>query len=253
VHPVLVTVGAVTIRTWGFMAALGVMLGALLAGRLARARGLEAEDTVEALVVACTLAIVTARLTFVVLRAPFFVAHPGELLDLRAPGLSSLGGLVGLLLGGAWCARRHRLDPLDLLDVIAPAILLVVAVGRVGCLLNGCCYGTPSAAPWAVALPNGLGPRHPAPLYEAILVGALAASLSQRLARARPGAIVLGGIGGYALIRFLVEFVRDGIAVGLGLTLAQWVCLLISACAPACSRILCSSRSRPGSGGCPRS
>ena len=151
---------------------------------------------------------------------------PSVLLD---GGLTAYGGFLGGALGG-WLAMRGR-GFLPLADAAAPALGLGTAVTRLGCLLGGCDFGAVSAAPWAVRYPAGslayrahrdagwVGPYafdslavHPSPLYEAILglcLCALAlAWLHRRRGRALDGRVFVTVAGTYALVRFLLEFLR---------------------------------------------
>jgi phosphatidylglycerol:prolipoprotein diacylglycerol transferase len=159
---------------------------------------------------------------------------------LQAPGdvdLTSVGTWVGFT-GTGWYGalalgslsvlltlRLLHLPLLDTLDLLAPIVPLSQAVGRIGCLLAGCCRGSPSDLPWAVTYATGW-PRqaHPAPLYEAFLYVCVAAFLwSLRSVRIRPGGLfglylVLAGLG-----RFVVEFYRLNPKVALDLTAPQLV------------------------------
>ena len=71
-------------------------------------------------------------------------------------GLVFNGGLICAIILIAFYVRRHKLDFLELADIITPFILLGHGIGRIGCLLVGDDYGIPSNLPWAIALPNGL-------------------------------------------------------------------------------------------------
>jgi phosphatidylglycerol:prolipoprotein diacylglycerol transferase len=68
-------------------------------------------------------------------------------------GIVVYGGLAGGALAGALFLRRHRLSVLRLFDICAPSVMLGLAIGRIGCFLNGCCYGGVCTLPWAVAFP----------------------------------------------------------------------------------------------------
>jgi phosphatidylglycerol:prolipoprotein diacylglycerol transferase len=69
-------------------------------------------------------------------------------------GLVVYGSLIGATLAFAWFVRKHQLPALALADLIAPSLLAGLALGRIGCLLNGCCYGGESSSPWAVTFPR---------------------------------------------------------------------------------------------------
>ncbi len=95
----------------------------------------------DALVGALFAGVIGARLTFFVLEWPYYLAHPKEMLSLQFAGLTSFGGLA---FGLAWMliwAKRTKTPVYKMMDCIAPSFLIATAIGRVGCLLNGCCYG----------------------------------------------------------------------------------------------------------------
>ena len=151
------------------------------------------------------------------------------------------GSFLGAWAGGAaaaalFCRRRGKpFGPVaDALGLAAP---LGLAVMRIGCLLNGCCYGKPTSLPWGVtyrlrcAVPAALRgvPLHPTQLYEAagaLLIFAAVRRLSRPRGSLASGQGLLLSAGLYGIVRFALDFVRGGdpgIAVLLGLTLAQWI------------------------------
>lgn len=74
-------------------------------------------------------------------------------------GLVVYGSAIGGLFAFLWFTYRYRISRLWLADLIAPYMLLGVAIGRIGCLLNGCCYGDYCEAPWGISFPGGSGPQ----------------------------------------------------------------------------------------------
>ena len=113
---------------------------------------------------------------------------------------------------GAWMmARCKRLDPVEMLDVLSPGLMLGRVVGRIGCILNACCYGRPSDLAWSTPLPDGLSGlpvwRHPSPLYEAFLALALVGALAWWLSRRRfNGEMFLAMAFLYSGVRLGAEF-----------------------------------------------
>ena len=123
-------------------------------------------------------------------------------------GLASTGG-VATGLGAVWVtARLTRRPARELLDALAPAGILALAIGRIGCFLAGCCYGRPSAVPWAVVFPD-LGPpaRHPLQLYSAASDLGLLLLLSP--SRTAAGTVARRACIGLGLVRFALELLRD--------------------------------------------
>jgi phosphatidylglycerol:prolipoprotein diacylglycerol transferase len=124
-----------------------------------------------------------------------------------------VGGSVAVVLVKRWLGIRERRG-----NEIAPAIAIGLAIGRIGCLCAGCCYGTPTSLPWGVDFGDGVA-RHPTQLYEALF--ALAAFGLLLVARRRspaPGRLFTAFVTAYLLFRFAEEFVREGDRIALGIT-----------------------------------
>jgi phosphatidylglycerol:prolipoprotein diacylglycerol transferase len=136
--------------------------------------------------------------------------------------------VLGAVAGGYLCVfltKRAVGIRRPLGDLFAVAICAGEAVGRWGCLFGGCCYGRPTDVPWAVWQHDAF--RHPTQIYLSLacllILGAL-----WRFERASPpenGLFYLQGML-YCAARFLIEFCRETHAVGIGLSAAQWACLV---------------------------
>jgi phosphatidylglycerol:prolipoprotein diacylglycerol transferase len=127
----------------------------------------------------------------------------------QSAGLSSMGGIAAGLAVVVVVARAMAARPLEVLDALAPGTVLGFGIGRIGCWLAGCCYGTPADLPWAVAVERaGPMPRHPVQLYEAAADVAIAVALTAR-ADAGVGRTAARAMVGYGLTRIVVEVWRD--------------------------------------------
>jgi phosphatidylglycerol:prolipoprotein diacylglycerol transferase len=148
-----------------------------------------------------------------------------RMLSLDFTGKTVVGGLIGGYLG-VELAKKWVGITQSTGDAFAVALPLAQAVGRLGCLLNGCCYGTGWDGPGAVTL--GGAARHPTQVYESVILVGLAGWLwSRRLRPAPAGHLFRRYLVGYAVIRFALEFLRGDPSVTLGpLSLVQWVCLV---------------------------
>jgi phosphatidylglycerol:prolipoprotein diacylglycerol transferase len=146
------------IRGYGIMLLIAVVAGVGLAVSRAERRGLSGDLILSLATWMFALGIVGARLLYIGLywdeyRQQSLVSLFGGVLNLSQGGLVVYGALFGALLAFVLFVRRHRLPALVLADIIAPCMLLGLAIGRIGCLLNGCCYGGPCSYPWAVQFP----------------------------------------------------------------------------------------------------
>jgi phosphatidylglycerol:prolipoprotein diacylglycerol transferase len=165
-------------------------------------------------------------------------------------GLVFYGGLLGGTLAVALYLRREKIPLLPAADVMAPYLALGEAITRVGCFLNGCCWGAPSTLPWALRFPRGCAvhlaqvqegaipadaqqtvPVHPTQLY--MTLGLLAAFVVLKgvlKRKTRPGTVVLAYLLLYGAVRFTVEAFRaDSARPLLHMTVSQIVSLGLAA------------------------
>lgn len=174
-------------------------------------------------------AVLGAKLGMVLFETgPDLAASFTRMLALDFTGRTVIGGIAGGYLGVELAKRAVGITQ-STGDAFAVALPLAQGIGRIGCFLEGCCYGAAWEGPWAVDLLGA--PRHPAQLYEAGLDLGLAAALWALRGRTRvPGHLFKGCLAGYATIRFVCEFFRGDPHVLWGpLTAAQWVCLAAAA------------------------
>jgi phosphatidylglycerol:prolipoprotein diacylglycerol transferase len=251
-HPILLKVGPITLYTYGAMLVLAFSLATWLVGHILRElpRDLQLLTPGQAVDLSCLAllgGIVGGRLFFVALHWPFFLDEPQYLLALWQGGLVWYGGLFGGV-GAAWLyARRHRVPFRWVLDLFAPVLALGHAVGRVGCFLNGCCYGEVTDAWCGVIMPGEPRPVFPTQLAESLgllfLYGILrllqpVLSEPRRMAgrvegrpallAARPGRLFGIYLSGYAVLRFILEGYRgDQTVFWAGWTLQQLISIVI--------------------------
>jgi phosphatidylglycerol:prolipoprotein diacylglycerol transferase len=135
------------------------------------------------------------------------------------------GGLLGAIPVAWWYIKKHSLPLFRTLDVLAPAVALGQAIGRLGCFAAGCCYGAPSTAAWSVifhsedahalvGVPLGI-PLHPSQLYESLGTFLLLLWLLRILKNRRfEGQVFSSYLIAYAILRFSLEFLRGDVARG---------------------------------------
>ena len=160
-----------------------------------------------------------------------------DLLRLWDGGMSSHGGMIGVVLAIAYVCRRGRLSFLRVCDYIAPCAPLGLFLGRCANFINGELWGRVAGdgVPWAMVFPDGgAQPRHPSQLYEAGLEGLMLLVVLMLLfwrtkARWRPGLLMGVFALGYGIARFIVEFFREpdsqlaDFAARSGLSMGQWL------------------------------
>lgn len=232
-HPILFQIGPVTLYSYGLMIAIGFMVAITLASRRAKRLGLDPERIQSLGLVTLVSGLVGGRLGYVVLYWDFYLQNPLEILRLDHGGLVFYGGLgLGILMGLLYI-RRSKLPMAKTVELMIPPLVLAHALGRIGCFLNGCCYGKFTDLPWGVAFPPETLHRHPTQLYEfaaLLLLFVGLTVLGRRNFKEWTVPILYGLL--YGTWRFFIEFVRgDNPQVLWGLTVFQLVSLpIIAAC-----------------------
>ncbi len=224
-HPVLFELGPLRFYSYGLLIAVGFLAANALAAKRAAAAGLDPGRIQGVALTALITGLSGGRLAYVLLRWDLFRNNPLEILRLDHGGLVFFGGLAAGLLGGVWAIRRAGMPAARTVDLLIPPVALAHAFGRVGCFLNGCCYGKFTLLPWGVRFPGEEFRRHPTQLYEALALVAIFLFLKRLERRGPPAGTVLLAYGlSYGLWRFFVEFLRgDNPPIVLGLTVFQWI------------------------------
>lgn len=218
--------GQFTVGTYGLFYALGFLLALRLGVALARREGIDSARIIDLGIVALLAGFVGAKLALYLVDARYYIEHPGEILrNLRSAGVF-YGGFALAAAAGLVYVRRHRLPLGVMADLAAPPLALGQAIGRIGCLAAGCCYGRACDLPWAVTFTNPAAYQltgvplgvalHPTQVYHA-LADFLILAVTLRLLKGRhaPGQVFWVYVLLYAVLRFLVEFVRGDTARGL--------------------------------------
>lgn len=162
-HPVLIKIpifGGLTIHTYGVMVALGFVLGILWIVHESKRVGLEPSKMLDLIFYVIIAGIVGSRVFYVAIsQRSEFLADPLVILKMWRGGLVFYGGLISSVIVSFFFIRKHKLPVLLTIDIFAPAIAIGHAVGRIGCLMAGCCYGKElSHAAWyGITFPDGVG------------------------------------------------------------------------------------------------
>jgi len=235
-HPILFSVAGWPVYAYGVLLAAAYLAGLQLAVIRARRAGLDAARVMDLGIYLIIAALVGAKLMLIATDFRYFTSHPRELLSLVRAGGVFYGGLIGAFLVGLWLVGRYKLPVWKSADMYAPGIALGHVVGRLGCLMAGCCYGTQTAAAWGITFTSQIAadnagtplgvPLHPTQLYDAgaellILVLLL---VFERRGRPFPGRTFWLYILLYAISRFIVEIYRgDPRGTVWGLSTSQFV------------------------------
>lgn len=230
-HPELLRIFGLPIKSYGLMMVIGFALGIWRAGRVSKKRyGINSARVYDIALVVLFSGVIGARLVYVILdHVPW-----DEFIAVWDGGLSFHGGLIGALLAGWVYTRLAKISFWDAADMVMPSLAIGYACTRIGCFFNGCCYGAPTILPWGVRFGEDgflTPPSHPTQIY-ATLISFVIFLLLVKAERARKprGFVFSVYMGLYGLYRFLIEFLRAGYTADYwhwGLTQAQVVSVLM--------------------------
>lgn len=236
-HPYLFHFGSVAVPTYGVLVALGMAVALFIITKLAREQGLK-PDLVANLAIYCAFAgIIGAKLFMFLFDWREYFGHPERMFSresLQAAGVFQ-GGLLLAIVVAYFYMRTMGLPWLKTADIFAPGIAIGHAIGRLGCLMAGCCYGRECSAPWAISFHSPEAaelsgtplnvPLHPTQLYESLAEVAIFAFLYTRVRREHQQGEVIGWyLVLYSVARIVVEFFRfHEQNTVLGLSLTQWI------------------------------
>lgn len=226
-HPILFRVGSYEVPSYGVFLTLAFAAGIWVAQRRAAARGIDRERILDVCMLILFTSIVGARLLWVVTHLEQFQAPHGSWTDALNPfrggayvgfaGLSVLGGVVLATVSALGFLAWKQMPVLATADVLAPSVALGQAITRIGCLLNGCCYGLPCSGAFCIQYPPDSAVHaayhgaavHATPLYSAAAGLLFFVLLSALLRRAPfPGAVFAAFLALVGLERIFLDLVR---------------------------------------------
>lgn len=237
---------------YGILIVTGALVGAFIATRLARRRGIDPDHVWNALLIALILGVIGARLYHVIsspagtsIGLSYYLANPLEMLNFRQGGLGIYGAVAGGILALFLYTRYAKLNFAQFVDIAIPGLAFAQAIGRWGNFFNQELYGFPTGLPWGIPIdaahrlpmfadlakyPVESTLFHPTFLYESLWdlgMGLLLLYASLRWVKEKNGDLFL--IWGilYGLGRFLVEFQRPDAWTISGVATAQIIGLIL--------------------------
>lgn len=217
-HPILVKIGPVTIHTYGFLLAMGVLAAIWLCLRLAKKQGLDTRVLADFLFYTILVGLLGAKLFLLVTEFSYYSQNPGQIKNLIFSAGTFYGGLIFGALFAAWYIKKHKMDLPVLVDIMGPSVALAHFFGRLGCFMAGCCWGrdahgcsiavefTDKSATTGVELNT---PLYPTQLVESILNLLNFVFLMILYKRKKfNGQVFVLYIFNYSVIRFFIEFFR---------------------------------------------
>ncbi len=235
INPIAFTIGSFSVRWYGIMVALAVVVVVLwLFWEIRKGAKISYDQLFTAALIGIPSGIIFSRILHVIDLWDYYSAHPGQIVGFS--GLTIYGAILGAVLAVWIYSRFSRFRFGYVMDLLVPGVLLAQAVGRVGCTINGCCYGSaaPSWLPWSVVYTNSqcyapLGVAvHPTQVYEIVFLLIAFGVLFPLRKRFQPdGSLFLIYLGAYSAWRVGVGFLRDGTSFLFGLHQAQVIGIIV--------------------------
>ena len=203
------------VRWYGIMVALAVVVVVLWTMReVRRGANLSYDTILTAALIGIPSGVIISRLLHVLDRWDFYSQNPGLIFGFE--GLTIWGAVLGATLGIWIYSKFSNFKFGYFADLVAPGVILAQAVGRVGCTLNGCCYGTETSLPWGIVYtnPQSYAPLgvavHPTQIYEIIYLLIIFGVIFKLRGRFKPdGSLFLIYLSIYSLWRVGIDFLRD--------------------------------------------
>jgi len=221
------------IRWYGIMVALAVLVVVLwMLREVRRGANLSYDTILTAALVGIPSGVIISRLLHIVDRWDYYIVNPGQILGFE--GLTIYGAILGAVLGIWIYSKFSNFQFGYFADLVVLSLILAQAVGRVGCTINGCCFGTETSLPWGFVYthPESYAPLgvalHPTQLYEIVFCLIVFGVLLKLRGHFKPdGSLFLIYLSLYSLWRVGIDFLRDGTPFLFGLHQAQVIGIIV--------------------------
>ncbi len=213
-HPEICKIGPFTLYSYGLMLVLAFITATSLAMKQAKREGRSTELIFNLAFFVVVWGVIGARIFYVLENIRYYLNNPLDIIMLQRGGLSWFGGLLAASIFAVLYLKKKKISVYKTLDLLAPFVALAQGLGRIGCFLNGCCFGK-------IAVP--------VQLYSSLILVVIFVIL--RFLQDRPhktGEIFFAYLFLYSLKRFFIEIWRaDNPVVFLGLTLFQVISIAV--------------------------
>jgi len=226
-HPEICKLGPLTIYSYGLALVIAFVVSTLLASAQAKKQGIDPEIIFNLCFAVFISGIIGARIFYVLLNFSYYLHNPLEIIMLQKGGLAWFGGLILGTFSGIYYLKVKKLNVYKIADLLVPFVALAQAIGRVGCFLNGCCYGKESG--FGIYFPSHTAILIPTQIYSSLFL--ILIFIILRFLQERPhqeGAIFFAYLLLYSVKRFFMEFWRgDSPSFIFGLTLFQLISIAV--------------------------
>jgi len=235
-NPVALQLGPISIRWYAICIVSGLILAVYLSMKEAPRKKINPDDIIDFILIAFPLAILGARLYYVIFEWGYYSQHLGEIFAIWNGGIAIYGGLLTGALVLYLFSRRRLIEPIDFLDIAAPSVMIAQSIGRWGNFFNQEAYG--AAVKSLNYLPSFIRDqmyidgsyRQPTFLYESIwnLLGFLLILILRRKPQfLRQGEVTAFYLIWYGFGRMIIEGMRTDSLMFAGLRVSQWLSMIL--------------------------
>ncbi|HCV3400601.1 TPA: prolipoprotein diacylglyceryl transferase [Staphylococcus aureus] len=238
IDPVAFNLGPLSVRWYGIIIAVGILLGYFVAQRALVKAGLHKDTLVDIIFYSVLFGFIAARIYFVIFQWPYYAENPGEIIKIWHGGIAIHGGLIGGFIAGVIVCKVKNLNPFQIGDIVAPSIILAQGIGRWGNFMNHEAHGGPVSRAFLeqLHLPNFIIENmyingqyyHPTFLYESIWDVAGFIILVNIRKHLKLGETFFLYLTWYSIGRFFIEGLRtDSLMLTSNIRVAQLVSILL--------------------------
>lgn len=238
IDPVAFNLEPLSVRWYGIIIAVGILLGYFVAQRALVKAGLHKDTLVDIIFYSALFGFIAARIYFVIFQWPYYAENPGEIIKIWHGGIAIHGGLIGGFIAGVIVCKVKNLNPFQIGDIVAPSIILAQGIGRWGNFMNHEAHGGPVSRAFLeqLHLPNFIIENmyingqyyHPTFLYESIWDVAGFIILVNIRKHLKLGETFFLYLTWYSIGRFFIEGLRtDSLMLTSNIRVAQLVSILL--------------------------
>lgn len=238
IDPVAFNLGPLSVRWYGIIIAVGILLGYFVAQRALVKAGLHKDTLVDIIFYSALFGFIAARIYFVIFQWPYYAENPSEIIKIWHGGIAIHGGLIGGFIAGVIVCKVKNLNPFQIGDIVAPSIILAQGIGRWGNFMNYEAHGGPVSRAFLeqLHLPNFIIENmyingqyyHPTFLYESIWDVAGFIILVNIRKHLKLGETFFLYLTWYSIGRFFIEGLRtDSLMLTSNIRVAQLVSILL--------------------------
>ena len=229
-YPIVIKIGPIIVYSYGVMVSLAFALGTFLLWRNAPRVGIRREKVLDLTIVILLSGIIGARVLHVLVNIGYYLENPIQIIMLTRGGLAFYGGLFSALIAALIFIKKNSMPVWQVGDLLAPFVALGQAIGRLGCFLNGCCYGIASTFKgFGIIFPSDTILRYPVQLYSVISLLFIYAVLRVLFEKGYfKGNLFLLYLVFYSFYRFFIEFLRGDLETFFcNLTISQIISIIV--------------------------